>query len=243
MAAPLSPMSLLAWNCWGLGSAPAVRSLTNVVKDTDPILVFLSETKATQNRMKGPQRKLNLTQGISVPSDGQSGGLAMLWKEEADVHFKSCLNGHIDMVVSEGDGAQPWRATGFYGHPDAGMRFSSWKLLESLKRQCDMPWVVFGNFNEIVKSDEKLGWLDRDARQMEMFRECLSECGLIDLGFVGQHFTWCNGRLGEYRTLVRLDRIVANEKWMKMFPKAKVFHKAMATSDHCMLNLSLRKQV
>ena len=106
-----------------------------------------------------------------------------------------------------------------------------------------MSWVVFGDFNEIVKSDEKLGWLDRDARQMEMFRECLSECGLIDLGFVGQHFTWCNGRLGKYRTLVRLDRIVANEKWMKMFLKAKVFHKAMATSDHCMLNLSLRKQV
>ena len=106
-----------------------------------------------------------------------------------------------------------------------------------------MPWVVFGDFNEIVKSDEKLGWLERDARQMEMFRECLSEYGLIDLGFVGQNFTWCNGRLGEYRTLVRLDRIVANEKWMKMFPKAKVFHKAMATSDHCMLNLSLRKQV
>ena len=41
--------------------------------------------------------------------------------------------------------------------------------------------------------------------------------------------------------MVRLDRIVANEKWLKMFPEAKFFHKAMAASDHCMLNLSLRK--
>ena len=49
--------------------------------------------------------------------------------------------------------------------------------------------------------------------------------------------------MGEQRTLVRLDRIVANEKWLKMFPEAKVFHKAMAASDHCLLNLSLRKQV
>lgn len=39
-------MSLLAWNCWGLASAPAVRSLTDEVKETDPVLVFLSETKA-----------------------------------------------------------------------------------------------------------------------------------------------------------------------------------------------------
>ena len=68
------------------------------------------------------------------------------------------------------------------------MRYISWKLLESLKWQCDMPWVVFGDFNKIVKSDEKLGWLERDARQMEMFRECLSECGLIDFGFCGAAF-------------------------------------------------------
>ena len=115
-------MSLLAWNCRGLGLASAVRSLTNVVKECDPVLVFLSETKARNSRIKGIQRKLNLTQGITVPSDGRSGGLAMLWKEGAEVRLKSCSNSHVDVVVSEGKGAHPWRATGFYGHPDAGMR-------------------------------------------------------------------------------------------------------------------------
>ena len=98
-----------------------MRLLTDVVKVTTPVLVFLLETKASQNRIKGLQRKLNLTQGITVPSDGRSGGLAMLWKEGADVSFKSCSNGHIDVVVSEGASAHPWRATGFYGHPDACM--------------------------------------------------------------------------------------------------------------------------
>ena len=51
-----------------------------------------------------------------------------------------------------------------------------------------MPWVVFGDFNKIMQSNEKLGWLDRGARQMEVFREYLTDCGLIDLGFVGQRF-------------------------------------------------------
>ena len=37
------------------------------------------------------------------------------------------------------------------------------------------------------------------------FRECLSRCGLHDLGFVGQRYTWCNGRFGEQRTKLRLD--------------------------------------
>ncbi|XP_050258890.1 uncharacterized protein LOC126703871 [Quercus robur] len=233
-------MTALAWNCRGMGSAPAVRALTDEVKKGDPVLVFLAETKASQRRIKGLQRKLGLTQGITVLSDGRSGGLAMLWKEGADVRFKSCSNSHIDMVVCEGNGALPWRATGFYGHPDAGMRPISWNLLELLNRQCNMPWVVFGDFNEILNSDEKLGWLERDARQMECFRECLSNCGLFDLGFVGQRFTWCNGRIGDQRTLVRLDRIVANEAWLNMFPEAKVVHRSMAASDHCLLSLSIR---
>ena len=42
-----------------------------------------------------------------MPSDGWSGGLVMLWKEGADISFKSCSNGHINVVVSEGADAQP----------------------------------------------------------------------------------------------------------------------------------------
>lgn len=85
---------------------------------------------------------------------------------------------------------------GFYGQLDANKRYVPWKLLETLKNQCDMLWVVFGDFNEITHLDEKLGWMDRDANHMRMFRECLNQCGLTDLGFVGQRFTWCNERIG-----------------------------------------------
>ena len=61
-----------------------------------------------------------------------------------------------------------------------------------------MPWVVFGDFNEILHPNEKIGGLDREAKQMEDFRECLSRCELHDLGFTRQHYTWCNGRFGDH---------------------------------------------
>lgn len=48
-----------------------------------------------------------------------------------------------------------------------------------------MLWVVFGDFNEMTHLDEKLGWMDRDADQMRVFKECLNQCGLSDLGFMG----------------------------------------------------------
>ena len=127
------------------------------MKSKNPTLVFLSETKAIVNWMKGFQRKLEFTQGILVPSDGRSGGLAMIWLEGVDVRFMSCSHSHIDVVVHGERGISPWRAMGFYGHPDTSKKHTSWELLETLKNQSTLSWVVFSNFNEIVHSEEKLG--------------------------------------------------------------------------------------
>ena len=151
-------MSILAWNFRGLGSPSIVRILTDKVKSKNLILVFLMETKASSRRMKGLIRKLELTQGIDVPSDDKSNGLAMIWKEGMDIRFESYSNSHIDHVVYNEKGLNPWGVTGFYGHPDARKRSISWSLLETLKNQCDMLWVVFGDFNKITHPDEKLGW-------------------------------------------------------------------------------------
>ena len=92
-------MNVLAWNCWGLGSTSVVWILTDEVKSKRPILIFLVKTKASSSKVKGILNKLELTQGISIPSDGRSGGLAMLWTEGTDIHFKSYSHLHIDVVV------------------------------------------------------------------------------------------------------------------------------------------------
>ncbi|KAL4652321.1 hypothetical protein ACB092_01G224700 [Castanea dentata] len=151
-------MSVLAWNCRGLGSPLAIRTLTEEVKGKNPVVVFLAETKVNTDRKKGFQHKLGFTQGIIIPSDGKSGDLVMLWREGTNIRFKSCLHSHIDVVVhSEGKGG-PWRIIGFYGHPETSKRQSSWQLLDSLNTQCMMSWLVCGDFNEILHPDEKMGW-------------------------------------------------------------------------------------
>ena len=105
-----------------------------------------------------------------------------------------------------------------------------------------MPWVVFEDFNEILHPGEKIGGLDRDAKQMEDLRECLSRCELHDLGYFGQHYTWCNGRFGDQRTNLKLDRMVANKAWMRIFPQARVQHVSLSISDHCLLALSIKRR-
>ena len=140
-----------------------------------------------------------------MPSNGRSGSLALLWREGTNVRFKSCSNSHIDVVVHGVVSTEPWWATGFYGQPEASKRGMSWQLLEALRAQCNMPWVVFGDFKEILHSGEKFGAVDREAKQMEAFGECLDRCRLADLGFFRQKYTWCNSRHREQRIKLQLD--------------------------------------
>lgn len=55
---------------------------------------------------------------------------------------------------------------------------------------------------------------------MECFYDTLRNFGLFDLGFVGSWFTWERRNLLENNISERLDRGVANEQWLSMFPSA-----------------------
>lgn len=74
----------------------------------------------------------------------------------------------------------------------------------------DRPWLVLGDFNEIVDMKEKTGGRSRSEQQMATFQDVLSSCELWDLRYMGQKFTWCNNREGMEKICKRLDRCVAN---------------------------------
>ena len=88
----------------------------------------------------------------------------MLVREGTDVRFKSCSNLHIDVEIHDGSAPTLWHATGFYGQPDVAKRYILWELMEVLKVQSSVPWVVFRDFNEISHPNEKLRGPERDAR-------------------------------------------------------------------------------
>jgi hypothetical protein len=47
---------------------------------------------------------------------------------------------------------------------------------------------------------------------MEAFQNTLDDCSLLDLGFSGPKFTWCNDRASGGITRERLARAVANHE-------------------------------
>ena len=112
------------------------------------------------------------------------------------------------MIINKGM-EDEWKFTGFYEEPDTRNRNESWEKLRRLKNKFTLPWLCAGDFNEILKADEKLGGRLRPNSQMEAFREVLDECEFKDLGYVGGKYMWYRGSRGGNTIWERLDRAVA----------------------------------
>ncbi|CAL8115937.1 unnamed protein product [Prunus armeniaca] len=127
--------------------------------------------------------------------------------------------------------AKRWLLTVVYASPCSNVRTSLWKYFDGLAAVCNLPWLLIGDFNDIVCGDEKLGGnLDVGGQH---FIEWLDRNHLIDLGFSGSNFTWCNKR-GEKDIIWKLlDRGLYNIDWRFLFSEAHLSHLPRVNSDHC----------
>ena len=150
-------MSLLSWNCRGLGNPQTVNTLKKVIRLEDLNLVFLMKTKSDEEWVKIARNQCGFKDSHVVPSDGLKGGLALFWKSDIKVDVLNSSLSFIDALIKGGDRIGCWHLTGFYGHPETSQRVESWRLLNSLRDVSQLPWLVIANFNEIRCQAEKEG--------------------------------------------------------------------------------------
>ena len=79
--------------------------------------------------------------------------------------------------------------------------------------------MLLGDFNDRISDDEKLGGLPVNRTHILAYRNCMDNCGLMDLGFHGPRFTWTNKSLCWQTTIKEcLDRGLGNAEWATLFP-------------------------
>ena len=107
-------MSLLCWNCRGIGSDPTIQELREFANKFAPRVRCIVETQLSGERVENLKSTLGFDSSFDVDASGRSGGLAMFWNNEINIEILGYSKYHIDGRVT-GMGDQPWRLSSFYG--------------------------------------------------------------------------------------------------------------------------------
>ncbi|XP_074301196.1 uncharacterized protein LOC141632554 [Silene latifolia] len=108
-----------------------------------------------------------------------------------------------------------------------------WNSLRSYHGSVDGPWIVRGDFNSIMASDERIGGAPVTNAEVRPMLQTVQDCKLADLSGQGAFYTWSNKHDNETRVYSRIDRVFVNDDWVDTFPESYVHFMPEGWFDHC----------
>ncbi|KAL6228156.1 hypothetical protein ACLB2K_002110 [Fragaria x ananassa] len=191
---------------------------------------------AQEQHMKSLAMKLGFTGSFCVPSDEGCQGLALLWTAETQIIIRTHSFHHIDVKIRDSGQSPQFRFTGIYGWAAQADRWKTWELIRKLGDEiCDLPWLMGGDFNEVLCRADKSGGAPRATAMLE-FQQAMVDCALLDVRFLGSRYTWSNKFTKE-----RLDRRFQTLPWKNKYPFSKCLTLPPSDSDHCPILVDIRK--
>lgn len=127
-------------------------------------------------------------------------------------------------------GSQSWICTAVYASPKPSIRDTFWQHLCNMSLNIQSPWMLIGDWNEILLPREQKGCIFSHNRAAA-FGRVLDVCGLLDLNTTRGSFTWHRTQ-GYKRMAKKLDRGLANLQWRLHFPEAYIEVLCRLHSDH-----------
>ncbi|XP_062103113.1 uncharacterized protein LOC133814132 [Humulus lupulus] len=111
------------------------------------------------------------------------------------------------------NGHEGFLVTFIYAFNDANGREILWRDLKILARDHKQPWVVLGDFNDILNADERVGKRVQGGSS-SAFQDCIEECQLEDVKYSSCFFTWTKKQDKEGIIYSKIDRVMANQEWL-----------------------------
>lgn len=232
-------LKFLSWNCRGAKSAVFHRHLRHLVESHKPNMLALLEPKVHSNKsISRICHYASLNRFACVEAQGFSGGIWLLWDDES-IDFELVAADHQTIM-----GIVRFRHQVFsvlsvvYASPHYVLRSSLWGYLKTLGNLIAIPWLLVGDWNQVISQEDKLGGRPVTSSLTSSLWSVISDCGLVDVGFSGCKFTWSNLRLGPGCIRERLDQAWCNGGWQHCFSDINVKHLVRSHSDYCPILLS-----
>ncbi|KAK4275772.1 hypothetical protein QN277_018800 [Acacia crassicarpa] len=202
-------------------------------------MVILAETKCESDSKLLCLKHLGFDGLVHVPSCGRSGGLVAVWKsDQLGVTVLRRDRQFLHFLCSIAD-SPSFFLTAVYSHPLPHLKHSLWEELRMLFQIIADPWIIAGDFNDIVHPSERVGGSAPNLSRINKFLDRINACHLTDAGFFGSRFTWRGPCIANAsRLFERLDRAFINTPFLISFKGFRVrLLNRLKYSDHNLISL------
>lgn len=152
------PMNIISWNCKGTLRAAFRSHVRELVRSHDPAILIVMETCIEGNRAKAITDDFLFDGAIHTDSIGYTGGLWLLWNEDRmEITQLANTEQEIHVVVKVRSSNLNWLLSAIYASPRCAEREVLWSNLMKMANLHDMPWVMAGDFNELLIEGDKFG--------------------------------------------------------------------------------------
>ncbi|KAG5599775.1 hypothetical protein H5410_031145 [Solanum commersonii] len=163
-----------------------------------------------------------------------NGKIWLFWNLDVDCKVLEEDKQQITCEIAHNELQTPFTTTLVYAKCKDHLRRPLWdRLLHHANAITSSPWCAVGDYNVITFMDENLGGLPYNMKKSLEFIVVIEACGMMDLGFSGQKFTWSNNKGVHNRVWKRLDRAMVNDSWLEKMSQTTILHLPSVGSDHC----------
>ncbi|KAM3219264.1 hypothetical protein P3L10_023795 [Capsicum annuum] len=111
-------------------------------------------------------------------------------------------------------------------------RHELWESLVRHSRICTKPWMLLGDFNSILKAEDRIGEAPVVWSEIVDFKSCVHDCGLLEFPTPGNKYTWSD-KHSHQRIFSRIDWIFINGVWLNTMLPCQAMFLNEGISDHC----------
>ncbi|XP_058746230.1 uncharacterized protein LOC131619107 [Vicia villosa] len=231
---------MICWNVRGLNKTARCLEVGVHLKKLQVSCLALLETRVNANNSETIRKRLGFNWDFIDNYDHHMNGRIWLaW----DPNIWSIIPSEktdqlVHSAVYTKAGNLSHHLTIVYAHNQLNNRRNLWQDLIRISVHIQGPWMVVGDFNNILKVDDRIGGNDVHLAEYIDMEDMLANSNLSEHETIRAWFTWSNKQLANPISS-RIDRALVNADWYRMFPNSMVGVLNPNISDHAPLRIKL----
>ena len=149
-------ITIFMWNIRGAVNGRGKRRKKEIVRNLKPSLIILVETHSVFSTVERFWANLGYSLVACEEASGHASGLWILSYNQV-LQCQIIDSMHQAVSISVGLGERTWILTAVYASPVPAIRSSLWTYLVNMRRIVTQPWILIGDFNEVLLASETKG--------------------------------------------------------------------------------------